>query len=202
MAVNMDDRDTDLVDRCLSGSELAWTELYYRFQRLVGMVVKRRLRVSQEGLEDVTQEVFMVLTSALKNYDSTYPLPKYVCTIAERVCIDQYRFSSAAKRDAETEPLEDHLSEAASCWIQVHPTGNQEEELVFRQQTHFLRQSLRMLGERCRELLRLRYLEELPYSEISEIVNANENTLAVQVARCIRELRASFQRLVKKGAPL
>jgi RNA polymerase sigma factor (sigma-70 family) len=201
MAVNMDDRDRDLVDRCLSGSELAWTELYYRFQRLVGMLVKRRLRVSQEGLEDVTQEVFMVLTSALKNYDSTYPLPKYVCTIAERVCIDQYRFSSAAKRDGETEPLEDHILGLTNCQSAGQDSGNQEDKLVLREQTQLLRQSLRTLGERCRELLRLRYLEELQYSEISEIVNANENTLAVQVARCVRELRASFQRLVKKGAP-
>ncbi len=197
----MDDRDSDLVDRCLSGSERAWTELYYRFQRLVGMVVKRRLRVSQEGLEDVTQEVFMALTSALKNYDSVYSLQKYICTIAERVCVDHYRFSTAAKRDGETEPLEDHFEELTNCQSEVHDSGNQEDKLVLREQTHFLRQSLRTLGERCRRLLRLRYLEELPYSEISKVLNANENTLAVQVARCIRELRTSFQRLVKKGEP-
>jgi RNA polymerase sigma factor (sigma-70 family) len=197
----MDDRDSDLVDRCLSGSELAWTELYRRFQRMVGMVVKRRLRVSQEGLEDVTQEVFMALTSALKNYDSVYSLQKYICTIAERVCVDHYRFSTAAKRDGETEPLEDHLLGLTNCRSEVHDSGNQEDKLVLREQTQFLRQSLRTLGERCRRLLRLRYLEELPYSQISKVLNANENTLAVQVARCIGELKASFERLVKKGEP-
>jgi RNA polymerase sigma factor (sigma-70 family) len=196
----MDDRDSDLVDRCLSGSELAWTELYCRFQRLVGMVVKRRLRVPHDGLEDVVQDVFMVLTSALKNYDSVYSLQKYICTLAERVCVDHYRFSTAAKRDGETEPLEDHISGLTNCRTEVQDSGNQEEKLVLREQTQFLRQSLRTLGERCRRLLRLRYLEELPYSEISKVMNANENTLAVQVARCIRELKTSFQKLIKKGA--
>jgi RNA polymerase sigma factor (sigma-70 family) len=196
----MDDRDSDLVDRCLSGSELAWTELYCRFQRLVGMVVKRRLRVSHDGLEDIVQEVFMVLTSALKNYDSIYSLQKYISTIAERVCVDHYRFSTAAKRDGETEPLEDHILGLTNCRSAGQDCGNQEDKLVLREQTQLLRQALRTLGERCRELLRLRYLEELQYSEISEIVNANENTLAVQVARCIRELKTNFQRLIKKRA--
>ena len=202
MGVSKDDRDTDLVDRCLSGSDDAWTELYSRFQRLVGMVVRRRLRVSQDGVEDVTQEVFMVLMSALKNYDSAYSLQKYVCTIAERVCVDHYRFSTASKRDAETEPFEDHLSGVVDCQMEHQSIGNQEEELALRQQTHLLRQSLRTLGAKCRELLRMRYLEELPYQKISQILSVSENTLTVQAARCIRELKTIFQASIRKGARL
>ncbi len=202
MAVSKDDRDTDLVDRCLSGSEHAWTELYSRFQRLVGMVVRRRLYFSQDGVEDVTQEVFMVLMSALKNYDSTYSLQKYICTIAERVCVDHYRFSTAAKRDAETEPFEDHISGIGDCQMEDRPARNQEDELALRQQTDFLRQALRALGEKCRELLRLRYLEELPYKKISLILSVSENTLTVQAARCIRELKILFQTSIRKGARL
>lgn len=200
MDVSKDDTDTDLVDRCLSGSAPAWTELYCRFQRLVGMVVRRRLYFSQDGVADVTQEVFMVLMSALKNYDSTYSLQKYICTIAERVCVDHYRFSTAAKRDAETEPFKDHLSGFAGCQMEDRPARNQEDELALRQQTHFLRQALRALGAKCRELLRLRYLEELPYKKISQILSVSENTLTVQAARCIRELKTIFQASIRKGA--
>ena len=177
-------------------------EFYCRFHRLVGMVVKRRLRASQDGVEDVTQEVFMVLISALKNYDSTYSLQKYVCTIAERVCVDHYRFSTAAKRDAETEPFEDYLTGIAGCRMEDRPAGNQEEELALRQQTHLLRQALRALGAKCRELLRFRYLEELPYQKISQILSISENTLTVQTARCIRELKTIFHASLKKGARL
>ncbi|MCX5873803.1 MAG: sigma-70 family RNA polymerase sigma factor [Deltaproteobacteria bacterium] len=198
MAVSKDDRDTDLVDRCLSGSEHAWTELYSRFQRLVGMVVKRRLRVSQDGVEDVTQEVFMVLMSALKNYDSTYSLQKYVCTIAERVCVDHYRFSTAAKRDAEIEPFDD--LRPGTYIMNGSRIDNQEDELIFSEDADIVRRALRLLGAKCRELLKLRYYEELPYGKITEILGATENTLTVQATRCVRELKTCYQTLINKGA--
>lgn len=198
MAVSKDDRDTDLVDRCLSGSEHAWTELYSRFQRLVGMVVKRRLRVSQDGVEDVTQEVFMVLMSALKNYDSTYSLQKYVCTIAERVCVDHYRFSTAAKRDAEIEPFDD--LRPGTYTMNGSRIDNQEDELIFSEDADIVRRALRLLGAKCRELLKLRYYEELPYGKITEILGATENTLTVQATRCVRELKTCYQTLINKDA--
>ncbi len=197
-----ENRDIALVGQCLSGSEPAWAEFYTRFQRLVRLVVRRRLHVSQDGVEDVIQEVFMVLISALKNYNSTYSLQKYVSTIAERVCVDHYRFSTAAKRDTETEPFEDYLSRVADCRMEDRSAGNQEEELALRQQTHLLRQALRALGAKCRELLRLRYLEELPYQKISQILSISENTLTVQAARCVRELKTIFHVSLKKGARL
>lgn len=200
MASPKENTDIALVGQCLSGSEPAWLEFYSRFHRLVRMVVRRRLRVSDEGVEDVVQEVFMLLMTALKNYDSTYSLQKFVCTIAERVCIDNFRFSTAAKRGAETQSFEDYLSSVADCCMDDQHSRNQEEELGLQQQTHLLKQSMRSLGEKCRELLKLRFYDELPYLKMAEIIGATENTLTVQVARCVRELRVVYQKLVKKGA--
>ncbi|MGC8659999.1 MAG: RNA polymerase sigma factor [Desulfomonilaceae bacterium] len=62
-----------------------------------------------------------------------------------------------------------------------------------------MRLAFRLLGARCRQLLRLRYHEELPYSRIAKILGATENTLTVQAGRCIRELRAGYQKLLNKG---
>jgi RNA polymerase sigma factor (sigma-70 family) len=200
MASSKENKDIALVGQCLSGSEPAWSEFYSRFQRLVRMVVRRRLRVSDEGVEDVVHEVFISLMSALKTYDSSYSLQNFVCTISERVCVDQYRFSTAAKRDAETEPFDDQVPGLAGCIMDGSKKGHQEEELILSEQADIIRRAMRLLGAKCRELLKLRYYEELPYGKITEILGATENTLTVQAARCIRELKTSYQTLINKGA--
>ncbi|MGC8660000.1 MAG: RNA polymerase sigma factor [Desulfomonilaceae bacterium] len=114
----------------MSGSEPAWAEFYSRFQRLVRMVVRRRLHFSPEETEDVVHEVFISLMSALKTYDSSNPLQNFVGTITERVCVDKYRFSKAAKRDADTEPFDDQNPRIADCIMGGPKMGHQEAELI------------------------------------------------------------------------
>lgn len=200
MASPQDNKDLALVAQCLSGSELAWLEFYVRYQRLVRMVVKMRLRVSEEGVEDVVQEVFISLLSALKTYDTSCSIQNFVCIIAGRVCVDQYRFSTAAKRYAETESFDDQATVLAGCMMDGPQKGHQEEELIRLEQSDITRRALRLLGAKCRELLKLRYYEELPYGKITKIFGAAENALTVQSSRCIRELRDIYQSLVNKAA--
>jgi len=199
MASINENKDFTLVGQCLSGSEPAWMEFYSRFERLVRMVVRRRLHNSEDAIEDVVHDVFITLISALKNYNSSYSLQNFVCTIAERVCVDRYRFSNASKRNAETHSLDD---ENSGVVYQVMKSSNQpcqEEALILAQEAEIVKRALRLLGMKCRELLRLRYYDEAPYSKIAELTGITENTLTVQTSRCIRELRNIHQNLVKSG---
>jgi RNA polymerase sigma factor (sigma-70 family) len=55
------------------------------------------------------------------------------------------------------------------------------------------------LGEKCRQLVRLRYLQELSFKEIAGLLGTKEKTLAVQAGRCLRELKALYLK-VEQGA--
>jgi RNA polymerase sigma factor (sigma-70 family) len=59
---------------------------------------------------------------------------------------------------------------------------------------------LRALGAACRELLKLRYFDELSYREISQQLGASDNTLAVRSKRCLAELSAGYGEQVEKGS--
>jgi RNA polymerase sigma factor (sigma-70 family) len=192
-----ENNDDTLVGQCLSGSEPAWTEFYSRFERLVRMVIRRRLHISEDGIEDVVHDVFVTLISALKNYNSSYSLQNFVCTIAERVCVDQYRFSKATKRNVEAVSMDDEHSGLARQVMESSNQVFQEESLIRAQETDIIRRALRLIGIKCRELLRLRYYDEAPYSKIAEVTGIAANTLVVQTTRCIRELRNIYQKLVK-----
>lgn len=190
-------RDVTLVGQCLSGSEHAWSEFYSRFERLIRMVVGRRLHISGDDAEDVVHDVFISLMSALKNYDPSYSLQNFVCTIAERICVDHYRFSKAVKRNADTQSLDDEDSDLENRVIKYSSQILQEDALIHAQESEMVKLSLRLINTRCRELLRLRYYDEAPYSMIGQIQGITENTATVQTARCIRELRKIHQELVK-----
>lgn len=193
-------QDAILVQECLSGSEKAWNEFYCRFLGLVKSIVKRQHSISFQDIDDVIQSVFTALIKGLKDYDRGFPLARFVCLVTERVCIQDYRRVIAAKRDGETQPIDHHDSGKENVIILTSQAVSQEKQLEQNQLLDMLKRSMRRLGSACRELLRLRYFEELPYKEITKILGVAENTLTVRTKRCLDDLVGQYDELVRRGS--
>lgn len=192
--------DQDLVRKCLSGSQEAWNEFYSRYERLIKSVIRRQLRFFEEHLEDICQEVLLEMVTALKNYDSSHSLTKFVCIVTERVCIDQYRFSNAEKRSGKTQSLDQQDSDHLESTILVSDDCSPDEQVASAQLVHYLRICIRRLSARCREILKMRYEMNLPFKEIGAAVGATENTVTVQARRCMDELKALYFEMESAGA--
>ncbi len=193
-------RDHLLVKECLSGSQEAWNEFYRRFTGLIRSVVNRYLGSTGEDLEGVSQDAFISLMSALNTYDPAHPLPKFICMITERVCIDRYRFCRAVKRHAETQPVDHHDGDENGATTLNSNIEPQDEQVARAELAYRLRLTLGNLAAKCRELLKLRYYDDLSYKEIGEILGQSANTLRVQAWRCLDELRARYEEAERKGA--
>jgi RNA polymerase sigma-70 factor (ECF subfamily) len=199
MPGNTTNRDLNLIKDCANGSERAWEELYSRFAPLVRSVVKRKLWFAPNEVEDVTQMVFAALVDSLEKYDGSVSLARYICMIAERICIQEYRKNFAAKRDGETVPVEHH-DRADSEEVSVRTLSHESPESLMEtgQLTEILKRSLRALDSDCRRLLRLRYFNEMSYKEISLEIGDMENTLSVRARRCLDSLRALCHELMRE----
>jgi RNA polymerase sigma-70 factor, ECF subfamily len=193
-------QDEALVRSCLNGSEAAWQEFYSRFIGLMRSVVKKRYILCKEDVEDVTQSAFVSLATALKNFDYEQSLPRFVCVVTERVAIDQYRKRRAARRNSEDETT--HGTEGGrDVALQIESGFDLPDEQMERaEMASRLGAALKELDTSCRELLTLRYLNDLSYKEISEMVGASENTLTVQTRRCLEKLRTKFREAERKGS--
>lgn len=191
--------DDVLVRECLSGCEHAWTEMYSRFYPLVRNIVKRKAGFSNPEIEDLIQTVFVQIISGLGSYDSGYSLTSFVGMLAERVSIDQFRKSRAAKRDAVTDPVDHHGDSQEGGVVLLDKDHHQEEKLSRAQQAELIKEALRRLNQKCRELLRLRFYEEAPYKDITKVFGVSENTLTVQTRRCLGELQGMYAMLLRKG---
>ncbi len=199
MRDRMEDQDLALVRQCLSGSEQAWNEFYGRYVGLVRSIVKRRLGSFVVDPEDVTQSVFCNLVAALSTYDPKFSLVQFVATVAERACIQLYRTRTAAKRVAFEDRVDHHDRGEEGARTLASETASQEDQLAEKEMIEILRQGLNSLEPQCRELLRLRYHDELVYGQISSVLGEPANTLAVRVKRCVQELRTAYRRLLRRG---
>jgi RNA polymerase sigma factor (sigma-70 family) len=200
MTDRISQQDRLLIDECVKGSEKAWEELYFKHLPLVRSVVRRKLWFAPNEVEDATQMVFASLVDSLENYDATVSLARYICVIAERVCIQQYRRASAAKRDGVTIPVEHHDgTDEQGALITPREEESPESMVEDGQLKAILKRSLRALDMDCRKLLKYRYHDEKPFKVISQMMDASENTLAVRVRRCLDSLRAIYNRQMREG---
>ncbi len=188
-----------LVGRCLEGSKAAWNEFYDRYLPLVRKVIHSRLRCSESDMQDMVQNVFLALFTALSTYDDRYPLSKFVWVVGERICIDEYRKTVAGKRDGEHVSVNHHDHGDEDTTMVRSDLDPQEDQVARAELVHFLRLAFRRLGDRCRELLRLRYIEELSFKEIVPLLGGKEKTLAVQAGRCLDELKATYDQGQREG---
>lgn len=194
-----DNPDLTLVRQCLSGSRPAWDEFYSRFRSLVAKAVRTKTRCKEHDVQDLVQSVFLALYTSLKTYEHQYPLSRFVWIVSERVCIDEFRKSTAAKRDKVTVPLNHHDGDDDAAVMVLSNVDTQEKQLADAEVKQMLMGAFKELGEKCRQLVRLRYLQELSFKEIAGLLGTKEKTLAVQAGRCLRELKALYLK-VEQGA--
>lgn len=189
MAIRKANQDMELIHRCVNGSEEAWNELYNKYVSLVRSVVKRRLWFAPNDVEDLSQTVFASLIDSLGKYDGSVSLARFICVIAERACIQQYRKFTAAKRDAQTMNVESHDRTDEEAHVPKVEEDSPETLVEKSELAGMLKVSLRALDPDCRQLLKYRYYEELRFKEISVKMNASENTLTVRARRCLEALK-------------
>ena len=192
-------RDHLMVRECLSGSESAWRDFYSRFIGLMRRVVSEKASLSPEDVDDIVQSAFLSLASGLGKYDFRQSLPRFVCLITERVMVDELRKRNAAKRGSLNRIEQyDEVSQAAA--EETESNGELQDEQMERAQLFLsVRESLKELDPRCREVLKLRFFDELSYSEIGSSIGASENTVTVRTKRCLEKLRAKMKHFEVRG---
>ena len=133
-----------------------------------------RLR-QRELAEDITQETFLRFLDSSQYRDTGRAL-RYLYTIARNLCIDHYR-----RQGTELLAEEDVFSETAEKAV-----GNGEDSLLT---AVSLRIALEKLSEEERELLLLRYVNEVPVSAICGILGISRFAVYRKTNCALKELR-------------
>jgi RNA polymerase sigma-70 factor (ECF subfamily) len=152
----------------------------------------RRLGVAEASVDDVVQEVFMVLSRRLHDYDGRTPLRGWIYGILCNVVRDYRR--SRRRKEA---PLCALDPETTSVTASAEPGP---VEVVERQEAaRFLFRLLDTLSDEKREVLVLAELEQMSISEIAEMLGANVNTLYSRLKAAKKALTQAYRREIARA---
>jgi RNA polymerase sigma factor (sigma-70 family) len=183
-----------LVQRCLNGDAAAWQALVQRYAPLVHSVPVR-YGLTPAEVDDVGQEVFLALAQSLAQIEDPQRLSAWLMTTARR-----YSWRALYRRRQEQPASADDLA-ATESFSTSTPIGQQaltmNELLTGWQRQEALQQGLQRLGDRCRQLLVLLFLDqsEPSYEEVSTRLELPIGSIGPTRNRCLRQLRSILEGL-------
>jgi len=183
--------DSDLVARARRGNQEACREIVRRYERPVFNMIVRMLR-DRALAEDLSQDTFLKAFSRLDRYDPTYRLSNWLFKIAHNTVIDHVR-----KQKSAALPI-DSLSrgEDLSALEPGDPAARDPiETLAQAELARAVDSAMASLRPEYRQVVVLRYQEELSHEEIARITGLPVGTVKSHLHRARAQLAVALARL-------
>jgi RNA polymerase sigma-70 factor, ECF subfamily len=176
--------DEELAAAAAGGSEEAFRALVERFERPVHALLLRIVRRADVA-EELAQDAFVKAWRALGRFDPTRKFSSWLFKIAHNTALDALR-----RRGEETLSLDAPVGGSETPpELPADPRAEDAlERLTSREAARALERAIAELRPAYREILLLRFAEELSYDEIAEITGAPLGTVKVHLFRARREL--------------
>lgn len=181
-------RDYKLIERALSGDQSAYSELMDIYRDAVYHTIIKMVR-STEDAEDLTIEAFGKAFNRLEQYSQDYAFSTWLFKIATNNCIDFIRKKRIKVTSMDTGYT---TSDGEVVYVEAKADSlTPEEEVMSQQKAKLMREMVTKLKPKYRELIELRYFDELSYEEIADTLGVPLGTVKAQLFRA-REFLASM----------
>ena len=193
--------ERELIQRCLTGADDAWDELFQEHYASVGRYIFQLSNTfTREDCDEICQEVFLSVIKNLKNFGGKSRLQTWVFRIAANKARDYRAKQVAAKRGGGQVPLslQAEDDEGNRLIDPASPLAAPDEDLLRDEDWQMVGTALENLGGACQEILELRYFGDLNYREISVELNLNEKTVSSRLSKCRDKLETVLRRLISR----
>lgn len=176
--------DKNLLDNCLKNEPGSWEQFIDRFAGLLIGVVShvansREIRTTIMDREDIVAKVFTDIVDddfrVLRNFRGTSSLYTYLTIVSRRIAVRQLIKLDRKQR-----------KERVSAKTEV------EFEAPIDIESDDFEEMLATLDEKSANLVRMRYVQELPYSEIAKRLEIPENSIGPMLSRARAQIRESL----------
>jgi RNA polymerase sigma-70 factor, ECF subfamily len=171
-------RDPDLLDRLIE-------QYHYRLFRYL-----LYLTGSREAAEDLFQETWVRVIDRGHQYNSKFKFETWLFSIARNLVIDFHRRKTRESSDAFVEPGKGQQMPEPAAPDSLSPA----ELAAAHEESDRVAAALACLSAAYREVLVLRFQEELSLEEIAAVVAAPLSTVKSRLYRGLTELREMLER--------
>ncbi|MBX7243674.1 MAG: sigma-70 family RNA polymerase sigma factor [Bacteroidia bacterium] len=176
--------DRVLVERAQKGDKRAFDKLLRKYRKSVYYMLLKMVKNSDDA-EDLAQEAFAKAFTSIERFDATFAFSTWLFRIASNNCIDFIR-----KKRVQTISIDQPVEgeDGSSMHFDLKDGNLDPNDALLKQQMgRYLKMALDRLPQKYRQLVELRYFEELSYEEVAEKTKLPLGTVKAQLFRA-REL--------------
>ncbi|MBS7563551.1 sigma-70 family RNA polymerase sigma factor [Mucilaginibacter sp. Bleaf8] len=170
--------DFMLVQKAREGNQKAYADLMQRYKDSIYFMSLKMVNNKEDAM-DITVETFAKAFEKLDKYQPEYAFSTWLFRVATNNCIDFLR-----KKKLNTVSINNMMDEEDDRPLQIKADVlNPEETSIKKQQSTELKLLIESLPPRYRNLLTLRYFDELSYEEIAQQLDLPLGTVKAQLFR-------------------
>ncbi|MDH6356041.1 RNA polymerase sigma factor (sigma-70 family) [Dysgonomonas sp. PH5-45] len=176
--------DEELVRTYFVGNNLAFDELLERHKKNVYNYILFIVK-NKELSEDIFQDTFIKAITTIKQgrYTESGKFRAWITRIAHNLIIDHFRQEKNENTISNDETQVDLFNNVSLC------EGTVEDEIISSQIVNDVRRLINFLPDNQREVLEMRYYQNLSFKEISDATGVSINTALGRMRYAILNMR-------------
>jgi RNA polymerase sigma-70 factor (ECF subfamily) len=187
------DEDQVLIKKTLQGDKKSFEELMRKYEKRIFSFVIRMVR-NEEVAVDLTQDFFIKVFTVLDNYNFEYKFSTWAYRICYNLVIDHIR-----KNPGQVQSLDDDSVSSRDMLSSENVVRQDGFSRLSQQETQaYLWRMVENIAPKFRELILLRYIQELKYEEIAEITELPVGTVKNRIFKAKEILKKEME---KDGLP-
>jgi RNA polymerase sigma-70 factor (ECF subfamily) len=152
-------------------------DYYNQYKNKIYVYFLYRVGFNRTTAEDLTSEVFLKALKSFTNFDQTRSFQAWVYAIAHNHLVNYYR---VAQREVEL--TEDAFS-----------TQSDSKKIELGYELEMILKEINNLEESDREVLLMKFVDQLTNTEIAELLHKEEGTIRTKISRSLAKLRENLK---------
>ena len=183
------DEDQVLIKKTLSGDRRAFEELMRKYEKKIFSFVVRMVR-NEDTAVDLTQDFFFKIFTVLEKYNFEYKFSTWAYRICYNLVIDHIR-----KNQAQVDSLDDETVSTRDMLDSENVSREDGFKALVRAETRdYVWRVVDQIPLKFRELILLRYIQDLKYEEIAEITSLPVGTVKNRIFKAKEILKQEMEK--------
>ncbi len=191
--MNHNNEDWSIVESCLNGNREAYALLVKKYEKSVFNIVYRLIGTTEEA-RDITQETFIKAYKSLRQVKPEFKFSNWLFKIATNLCKDRLK-----KRKITAVSLNefDYLLDQEISHENKDSLLDYQKNLIPTDEQEQVQRAISNLPFIYRRVVVLRYIQDLTYQEIADILEMPLGRVKVQLHRAHQILYDQLSDMLK-----
>jgi RNA polymerase sigma-70 factor, ECF subfamily len=165
--------EKDLIEACKRRDSSAFKQIYEMYKDKV-FSLSFYMTGDKEAAKDITQQIFMRVFTSILTFQHKASFGSWLFRLAVNVCRDYQRSKRRMKMFS---------ADITNSVVAYEPTPTVEESLCKEYALEMVQKVVMKLSPKLRSVVVLKYIEDLSYSQIAELLGCSIGTVSSRLNR-------------------